>query len=83
MFRSLSKGRKRKEAEKKEKEREKEREMKKVERVEVKKGDGKPAPTFEEMRAFLIGNATEEEMDLLWSISYKPDRIIEINSPYR
>lgn len=59
MFRSFSKGKKRNDAEKKEKEREKER----GERVGVKKGDGKPAPTFEEMRAFLIGNATEEEMN--------------------
>lgn len=76
MFKSRVKGKKKSQEEKKEK-------FQPAERVLVRKEEGKPAPSFEEMRAFLIGGASEEEMDLLWSVGYKEDRLLEIHSPNR
>lgn len=72
MFRSFGKGKKRNDAEGKEKSRT-------PEKTPVKNGESKPAPSFEEMRAYLIGDASEEEMNLLWSVGYKVERVFELS----
>lgn len=46
----------------------------------VKRVETKPAPSFEEMRAYLIGDASEEEMNLLWNVGYKTERIFDLTS---